>query len=841
MAGDRKPRGELGELSAQLQGLCTKGKRTDKELVAAKREVFKKVINYMTLGMDMSALFPMMISCANLSADDVVLKKQLYLYITHYASSTPDLGLLTINQLQKDCRDQDPTVRGLALRSLCSLSIPNLLEYVVSPVTVGLSDKHPYVRRTAVMGVLKIWHMSPDTVSHTGMVEQVRSMLYQDPDPQVVANCLQMVSQLEPVSKLAGDKQFVYHLINRIKDFSEWAQCAVLELASHYRPASEAEVFDILNALEDRLGATNSAVVMAAVKLFLHATLDMAATHQQVLERIKDPLKTLIARDEPATAYAVLCHARLLVARAPILFEGDYQAFFCRSHDPWYVKKIKMEILTLMASSTNAYDIVGELTEYARDVSPPIGREAVKAIGRVALGVPDAAGVVERLLLFLEGGSDHLVAESLVQLKDLLRRYPDLGEVFSVGDIRPNQVEEPEARAALVWILGQFGAHIPGAPYLLQPLVESFPTEPPCVRLALLTAAAKLFFRRPPEARKLLGSCLAAGLSDQDQDVHDRALLYYRLLRHDVAAAEAVICPPGEAIHQFAEEQTPEAQEQIFQEFNSLSVVYQQPAALFVERAQYHSVPDADDDPDGAGGAGGGAAAAAAAGVDPATGLLEADLLSLDEGPSGGGAAGSGGGAGGSGGGGGGAAAQLAGSLLDLELDYSPAPPAGAAAAAQQQQQTAAAAGSGGGGPAGGLDDLLGGFGGGGGGGLSLAAAARVAPASFQEKWKRLPPAHSYTETLSSATVSALAANAHNDFCAHVAQGNIHTMACGGQPPAYKYYFYGQDAGSGALVLVEMVVATGPRQASFTLKSEDPALLAPFLEIWTSCLAGFYR
>ncbi len=87
----------------------------------------------------------------------------------------------------------------------------------VTPVTTGLGDKHPYVRRTAVMGVLKIWHMSPDTVNHTGMVEQVRAMLYQDQDPQVVANCLQMVCQLEPMAKLAADKQFVYHLINRLK------------------------------------------------------------------------------------------------------------------------------------------------------------------------------------------------------------------------------------------------------------------------------------------------------------------------------------------------------------------------------------------------------------------------------------------------------------------------------------------------------------------------------------------------------------------------------------------------------------------------------------------------
>lgn len=66
------------------------------------------------------------------------------------------------------------------------------------------------------------------------------------------------------------------------------------------------------------------------------------------------------------------------------------------------------------------------------------------------------------------------------------------------------------------------------APYLLQPLADSFGSELPGVKLALLTAAAKLFFVRPAEARKLLGSCLAAGLNDGDQDVHDRALLYYR-------------------------------------------------------------------------------------------------------------------------------------------------------------------------------------------------------------------------------------------------------------------------------------------------------------------------
>lgn len=67
-----------------------------------------------------------------------------------------------------------------------------------------------------------------------------------------------------------------------LQDFSEWAQCQVLEVASQYRPTDEQEVYDIMNVLDDRLSHSNSAVVMATVKLFLHLTLRMPATHQQV-------------------------------------------------------------------------------------------------------------------------------------------------------------------------------------------------------------------------------------------------------------------------------------------------------------------------------------------------------------------------------------------------------------------------------------------------------------------------------------------------------------------------------------------------------------------------------
>ena len=56
----------------------------------------------------------------------------------------------------------------------------------------------------------------------------------------------------------------------------------MLEFVRHYRPTGEQEVYDIMNVLDDRLSHSNSAVVMATVKVFLHFTLSMPATHQQV-------------------------------------------------------------------------------------------------------------------------------------------------------------------------------------------------------------------------------------------------------------------------------------------------------------------------------------------------------------------------------------------------------------------------------------------------------------------------------------------------------------------------------------------------------------------------------
>ena len=101
-----------------------------------------------------------------------------------------------------------------------------------------------------------------------------------------------MLREIDGIESLAT-KPIVYALINRIKSFSEWNQALILELVGAYEIQNKDETFDIMNALESRLSAPNSAIVLGTVKVFLNITLEMPDVHQQVLERIKAPLFTL--------------------------------------------------------------------------------------------------------------------------------------------------------------------------------------------------------------------------------------------------------------------------------------------------------------------------------------------------------------------------------------------------------------------------------------------------------------------------------------------------------------------------------------------------------------------
>ena len=699
-----KARGEVAELRAALASFSATG-RTATDGGAAKREVFKKLVHYMTIGIDMSGLFmqvreerregrrekrvkregerererdrdnqpidrsmalefphltplpripslppsraflSQVIAAAAPSSDDVLLKKMLYWYVATYARANPELTLLTINLLTKDCSlssSPDPAVRALALRALCGLRVRNLVEYAAPAVTRALKDPHPTVRRAAVVGVLKVLHVDPAAASSAGWLPTLERMLppaAEEPDPGVAANALAVLRAAGRLPRPLP-RAMIVPLLNRIRDFSEWGQCLLMEVAAGggvssaangesndggdpsppspataaknssggFVPRDDAEAFALLEVLDDRLGSSNSAVVLAAAKLFLHLTLGMPETHQRVLERLRGALLLVAGGESPETAAAALAHLRLLAERAPPLFAPAAQALYPRRSDPPCVRAAKLATLVAVADESNVHDIASELAAEALDASdPPAARAAVAALGGVAAAVPGAPGVAERLLGIVEAlaaaaataghsaaptagtsasdsGGDSVLAEAIVQAAALARRAPGAaavvvaalagsggssedgggggaGSSLSRLSLLPSDVDDAAGRAAYVWLLGEHGAHLKATPYALEELADGWKRQPREVRSALLRAAVRLFFNdssssspspssRAAEVAPLLRKVLAAGAADGDARVRDSALLYARAfggggVSAAAALAEAASCPPA--------------------------------------------------------------------------------------------------------------------------------------------------------------------------------------------------------------------------------------------------------------------------------------------------------
>lgn len=65
------------------------------------------------------------------------------------------------------------------LRSIFfSYRLPDLVEYIVEPLLAGLSDHSSYVRRSAVMGCVKMFHLIPDFVEGIELIDSYLSYLY---------------------------------------------------------------------------------------------------------------------------------------------------------------------------------------------------------------------------------------------------------------------------------------------------------------------------------------------------------------------------------------------------------------------------------------------------------------------------------------------------------------------------------------------------------------------------------------------------------------------------------------------------------------------------------------
>ncbi|KAI1635603.1 adaptin N terminal region-domain-containing protein [Biscogniauxia mediterranea] len=584
--------GKVAELRLELNS----GSKKDKNFTQ-KKIALKKIVANMTMSNnEMVSLFPDIIACMHIQSLEI--KKMCFLFLVNYSRMRPEIAVKAIPVLEHDMEDTNPLVRALALRTMSYVHVREFVEATVPIVKRLLRDSDPYVRKTAAYCVAKLYDHDKHMVEQSDLIDRLNQLL-RDDNPTVVASALAALMDIWERSdtiKLTIDYSNASKMVAILADCSEWGQTYILEALMSYVPQESGEATLLAERIAPRLSHSNSAVVLTCIRVILYL-MNYIADEKQIsalCRKLSPPLVTLLAKG-PEVQYLALRNALLILQRRPDVLRNDIRVFFCKYNDPIYVKVTKLELIFMLANEKNIDEVLTELREYATEVDVHFVRKAVRAIGKLAIKIEPASRRCINLLLELVATKvPYIVQEATVVIRNIFRKYPNQYESI-IGTLceHLDSLDEPEAKAAMVWVIGQYADRIENSDALLEDFLYTFAEEPVEVQLALLTATVKLFIQRPTKGQDLVPRVLKWATEETDNpDLRDRAYMYWRLLSTDMAAAKRIVMGEKPPITAESEKLDPQTLEEMCLNVGTLATIYLKPVQTVFRSARPRRLAD---------------------------------------------------------------------------------------------------------------------------------------------------------------------------------------------------------------------------------------------------------
>jgi vesicle coat complex subunit len=122
------------------------------------------------------------------------------------------------------------------------------------------------------------------------------------------------------------------------------------------------------------------------------------------------------------------------------------------------------------------------------------------------LKIDEAAKKAVEIIQDIVGNGQPLaLQEAIIVAKDILRKFPNRFESI-IKDFCQKLAEfyEPDAKSAIIWMVGEYAEKINEAEKLIDQFADSFLEDPIKVKLSLLTSAVKLYLKKPDEGEDVI-------------------------------------------------------------------------------------------------------------------------------------------------------------------------------------------------------------------------------------------------------------------------------------------------------------------------------------------------
>ena len=519
--------------------------------LSKQKDSMKQIIASMTIGKDVSKLFPDVVKL--IRTKNIELKKLVYLYLINYARVKPDLIFLAVAAFHSDAKEgANPLIRGLAIRTMGCIRVPEIVSYLCETLSSCIGDKDAYVRKTAAMCVSKLYQTSPQQVRENGFINILHDCL-EDENPIVVANAMSALSEisiLSGVNQLKIKSKNLKNILNSLSKANEWGQVQILDALIYYNPKKSSHAEEVIEGVMPRLSHVNQSVVMSTIKVILKF-MDLIDD----IDKIKTYCKKLtnsimsILISYPEIQYVLLRALHAIVLKRPILLEKEFKYFYVQYNDPIYIKLEKADILYKLCNKKNYELIIKEFTSYAlTETYPELIRKSIKYIGYIGYKFESSYELcVNCISKIIDNNNEDAIPECIIVARDLMRKYKStaLNLIKKITLDLINSISDLNAKSAALYIIGEFCEQIPKSTEIISYFVENFSNVEmnSKIRLQILNSTVKNFLTKPDEGEELVKICLQKGTEESENpDIRDRAYIYWRLLSLDPNIAKEMAC-----------------------------------------------------------------------------------------------------------------------------------------------------------------------------------------------------------------------------------------------------------------------------------------------------------
>lgn len=566
-----------------------------------RKDAIQRVIQAMTVGKDVSALFPDVLK--NIATYDLEQKKLVYLYLMNYAKTHPELCILAVNTFVQDTEDPNPLIRALAIRTMGCIRVAKMVDYMEIPLLRTLKDDNPYVRKTAAICVAKLFDLNSEMCIEFGFLSEL-SKLIKDPNPMVVANALNALFEIKDMNTnpdleiIEVNKGMVSNLLMCLNECTEWGRITILTTLNDYKAETSDEANHIIERIIPQLQHVNPSVVLSSIKAIINQldSISVTAQRSSILKKLSAPLVSLVSSSIPEAQYVGLKNIRIILEKYPQILSKELRVFFIKYSDPLYLKLEKLEIMVRLANDSNSTLLLGELKEYAMEFESSLVAKAIRSIGTVAIKLTGCVIKSVNLICSLidQRGGDLIINESIIVLTNILRRYPGKNDLITlivpIISNHTSELSKNEALSGYIWLLGEYPKYFSQLKQNLLDLIDGFLDYESLLQLNILTTIVKINLSIENQTySNYLQKVLEMATKDcENADVRDKAYIYWRLLSSSSKESQKQIIlsklpPIKTTIASF----NPVVLEALVKELSTLASVYHKPSFTFIDPNLY--------------------------------------------------------------------------------------------------------------------------------------------------------------------------------------------------------------------------------------------------------------